>query len=360
MKPEEKYMMGRWETGCLILNLLVYKLFTNLPSEFAKRGGTAAGLSAILSGAAAFALIFAITEIYKKSGKKNITELAEDKFGKTGKYITALIMLIYLFVSAVYALREFTGLVKFISFPTAPVWFVALFFTAAMIIGISRGMNSIVRTHIAVVPSAVFLTAVVLVSAVVCGDARNLLPVLGNGAASAAAGGVRGIMMYSDIVLLFLLNPFCRSAEETAKIARKITAFSVVINIIFIITLAAVIPYPLSGETEFPVYRLLKMVYYGRFFQRIDAIYMLAVVLSGMLYLSFAVFSVCLVLKQAFGLSKPRAVGAAVVMIIFLSAQISTVPLGAKNMQMFWATAAAVLVLIAAAACGGRMKKQNE
>lgn len=354
-KIKEKYIMRKWETGCLVLNLLTYKLFSNLPARFAEGAGTASWLAAVYSGAAAFLIILLITALYKKCGKRSLIELAESAFGSAGKYAATVFIMLYLLISAVFTLREFTGMVKFISFPTAPEWFVVLFFAAAMLLSVNRGMDSIIRTHVVAIPASAFLTVVIMASAVGYGDAENLFPLFGNSAGNVFGKGLWGISMYSDIILLFLVNPFCSSADDLKKTAVGVSALGVAINVFFILTLAAVIPYPVPRGMQYPVYQLLKTVYYGRFFQRIDALYMLAVVLSGMLYLSFVLFLLTYIMKKSFGTSRTRVFGAPFVLIIVLLAQSrARIPLNSLSEWLIYADIAAFAAAVIISAAAGR------
>ena len=161
--------------------------------------------------------------------------------------------------------------------------------------------------------------------------------------------------MYSDIILLFLVNPFCSSADDLKKTAVGVSALGVAINVFFILTLAAVIPYPVSRGMQYPVYQLLKTVYYGRFFQRIDALYMLAVVLSGMLYLSFVLFLLTYIMKKSFGTSRTRVFGAPFVLIILLLAQSrARIPLNSLSEWLIYADIAVLAAAVIISAAAGR------
>lgn len=316
----KSYKIGSRETGCLIINLLTYKLFTGFPSVYPINGGTAAHLSALLSAAAAILIIYVILRLYRRFDTDNIITAAERLFGGIGKYAAGAFLALYIAAAFVYSLREFSGLVKMLAFPTAPVWFVATFFAAAVIFSSMRGINSIIRAHTLVIPAAVAVTALMLASVLRYCEPENLFPVLGNGLPKILCGVVRGIPMYSDIILIFLINPFAADPSELKHTALRAAILAAVINLAFIIIYTMAIPFPVSAQADYPLYLLLKEVYYGRFFQRIDAIYMLTAALCGMLYLSFAASLLMYTLKQVFGMKSKRALPVPTAVALFLAA----------------------------------------
>lgn len=112
--------------------------------------------------------------------------------------------------------------------------------------------------------------------------------------------------MYTDIILLFLIAPPKKPRTKVPKITLAAAGISVfaVSAVMFAFTVR--IPYPISSEGQFPIYLLLKEIHYGRFFQRIDAILLLAASLCGMLYLSLNLFFFTHILKRDFGVSDTK------------------------------------------------------
>ena len=73
---------GRWEVSCLVLNLLIYRMFTSVSGLFTSEAGSGASLSALCAGVIAVGLIFLLLTLYKKCSCGNMAELAEKIFGK--------------------------------------------------------------------------------------------------------------------------------------------------------------------------------------------------------------------------------------------------------------------------------------
>ncbi len=295
-----------FDCSCIIINLLIYRLFTRIPTLFPKVAGTAAALSAAFSAVLAFGLAALIISAFLHLPKINILDAAESVFGILGRKIVALIIMLYLAVSAIVALGEFSELTKLISLPTAPVAFCALFFIIAAIVGAFGGFSAISRLHRIFVPITVLVLFVIVISTLWNGDFSNLFPVLGRGAESVFGKGISGIIMYTDLILLFLISPTDKLSERPKKTVLTSVFFGMFTVAVIIFAFTVRIPYPVSAEGQFPIYLLLKEIHYGRFFQRIDAILLMVASFSGMLYLAFNLFFFTHTLKTDFGLSDAK------------------------------------------------------
>lgn len=295
-----------FDCSCIIINLLIYRLFTHIPTLFPKTAGTAAALSSAFSAVLTFGLVVLIASAFLRLPRINILDAAESVLGVFGRKIIALVILLYLFVSAIVALGEFSELTRLISFPTAPTAFCALFFIIAAIIGAFGGFSAISRLHRIFVPITVFVLFVIVISTLWNGDFSNLFPVLGRGAESVFGKGISGIIMYTDLCLLFLISPTDKLSEKPKNSVLPSVFLGIFTVALIIFAFTVRIPYPVSAEGQFPIYLLLKEIHYGRFFQRIDAILLMVATLSGMLYLAFNLFFFTNTLKTDFGLSDAK------------------------------------------------------
>ncbi len=296
------------EIFSIVFILLATKLFTNQSLLFAGISGTGAPLSAICSGLVALLVIYISTRrFYLNPDGRNIISLTEKHFGVFGKYLISIILIVYLALSSSYILNEFSHLAKLVAFPTAPLWFAAVFFVVAAFAGASAKEDGILRISKFIAPFLLTTILVLLISVLCQSDFLNLFPILGTGATNTIGKGLSGVTFYSDIVLVFLINPFSTSPKTTKNAIFTASTIAIIINILAILTFTAKIPYPLSQDGDFPMYLLLKEVYYGRFFQRIDAIFLLASSFCGMFSLSVNFCLIAKILAQSFDITHRQA-----------------------------------------------------
>lgn len=285
------------------LAIMSSALFSNLPSILVRTAGNGAPLSAALSGVAVLLLIFLISKKLCTRQNSDLITLAEARFGTIGKYVVSILLLLYLFLSSLYFLSELSEFCKLLAFPTSPLWFVVSFFIIAATAGAFGGTESLLRISRLTVPmfSTVFLLLVVSVLA--GSDFANLFPLLGKGTDKVLSGSLSGIILYSDIVIVFMLIPFSHYSKARSRAVFSGASLSVLFVFLLLLAYTAKIPYPLSQLERFPLYLLSKEVYFGRFFQRMDAILLLYSSIIGMLSLSAKLYLVASILTRTFGIT---------------------------------------------------------
>lgn len=294
---KEKYLTGRWELSCLVINLILYKIFTNVPESFME-AGSSAFMATVISALISYAVIWFLPCIYKKAGAKNIFELLEKN--RLATVFCGLIILTWLILSSAQALESLVSFSKIAAFPSAPFVFIACFFLLAAAAAVLKGMEAAVRPHALIVPFCIFMILFMLSSVVKYFDLTNLLPVFGKGVKETLYTSVKNLPCFFDFVLVFLINPFIKNEESLCRTVRISGAVGIAVVLLIMLSANLIISYPVSEQIEFPVFQIMKNVYFGRFFQRIDAVYLLSAVLSGMAYLSFTVFLMTYTFKKTF------------------------------------------------------------
>ena len=353
-------MSGR-ETACVVINLIAYKLFTVIPVWFSKNGASAAFLSAVFAFAAAALAVYFCLKLYYQNAEGSIIDAALSALGKGASAAVAAVFGGYLIVSAVFALSQLSNLVKLMAFPTAPIWFIELFFVIAAAISAAVPKKGIIRTHLVLVPVCIAIVIFMLASVVPSVDMGNIFPIMGLGAKGVFLKGLGGTVMFSDILVLFLLKPFCADRRRLNKPAFCAAVFAAALAAVFVLIYSTLVPYPASADGTFPIYSVMKNVYYGRFLQRIDALVMLAAVLSGMLYISLTVSVAADTLGEALGGVRCGAYALPIALIVFWAAHGGTLAI-LRELRGILAAAAvlAAVTVIVISACAARRRKTNE
>jgi len=83
---------------------------------------------------------------------------------------------------------------------------------------------------------------------------------------------------------------------------------------------AAVYPYPIALESFLPIYQMSRLIEYGRFFQRIESIFVFAWAASALGYLSIGFFFLVYVFKLTFKLKYYRPLIIPFALIVFVLA----------------------------------------
>ena len=138
-------------------------------------------------------------------------------------------------------------------------------------------------------------------------DFNNLFPILGKGLPAVFFGGLEGMSIFTDLLLLNILIPYMKNVDAYRKSGTK----AIVIGggcacvILFLYALSYV--YPASAEFIIPVYQLERLINLSDFFSRLEALFQFIWSISILLYCSLYVAILSLVWRDTFDLrhSKP-------------------------------------------------------
>lgn len=212
--------------------------------------------------------------------------------------ILSLAVLLYLGLAFATVAGEFSFLSQAVAFPNSPLWFVAAFFLAAAFIGAFCTLSALVRLNGILVPICGFGIALLCLLTATDGSIFNLFPVFGKGIAQTVTSGIKGLVLYADILLLFLIVP---DSEDRSRYYKAIfcgTVAAFLLNVIFVLSYSLAVSNEAAVGEHIPLYLLLKEVRLGRFIQRIDAVIQLISAFSGFLYLAFVLSLAASVLRK--------------------------------------------------------------
>ncbi len=301
-----KISQNNTDISLLTVNLLTYRIFTRLPMNLIKSAQETASLCTLAGGAVCVFAIYLLSICFFKQSHGNILDTVQTVFGVWGKIIVSLIFAVYLVLSLCFALNDFSRLVNLIAFPASPLWFVSGFLVLGGILGALCNTSSLVRLHGVFMPVVIIIFALLVGSTLFTGGKNDDIPILAANTVPPLKEFLSQAVLYGDIILLFLIYPTNESKGYMAKKIGRGGVFALILNTMFILAFTLKIPPTIARGEHFPVYLLMKEVYFGRFFQRLDAFVLLICAISSMLYISLNLNLISQVLNQGLRLSKSR------------------------------------------------------
>lgn len=288
MTTSRRYL-GKWEFGCLVFHACFYKIFTTYPGRFFAIGGTAGWLTALYTGLiflGIFSLVLYLVKRYRTLVPKPMEQV--------GKAILA----IYWLLSAAYALDEFTLVLKEVAFPRSPQWFLGGILLLGAAVTVLCGTKAVYRMHSLTVLGIGLSMGVVAVLGIKYAQPVYLTPWLGKGAGAVFGTGISTLFFYTDSVLVFQLASRCRRDVSIYRSGMTGAVLAVVLNVALVLVSSMSHSAALSGVSNNLIYPLTKAAYFGNFWSRMDAVYLLAMTTSAFLYLSMALHLFFLAVKD--------------------------------------------------------------
>lgn len=362
---KNEIVFGRWESVTLLINMICTKIFLNFPRVAAETAGTASWILLVYDSIIVFVLFFIISKLYSRFEGKDLLDIGEHAAGNAGRIITGALILVFLIFITAVVLREFSEDMKIITFTVSPISFVTMLFLIGMVVGAYFGLEAIVRFHAIAVPFIAIGYLIIVVAVLPMSDITNLLPILGSGPSNIFGKGFFKISFFSEILLLFLIVPFIKTDKNFRKIGYTTLGISAFYLIISAPVYLAVVPYPTATESFLPIYQLARLINYGRFFQRVESLFVVIWAAAALLYLSSGFYFIVHVFKKTFRLEYHQPLIIPFAVIIFTLSLLpqnllQAVEMETKQFRTYsWIVAFgfSIILLLAARIKKGKVKK---
>lgn len=284
----------------LMTLLLVTKLFLGVPQAMAAEGDTAAWLLILLSALAAIPGIYALITILTRFPGKNLIEISELLLGRAMAIIIGLTLSGFFILIASLVVREFAETMLTTVLPTTPVSVITFIFIVAMILGAYNGLEVITRSSTLLFPFIIGGILSILVLSLNFFNFNNLFPVLGSGLGKITSQAPGRSSMFMEIVFAGVISS---NIIDTAKVPGAIwkaflasVALFTVVEIFYIADLRV----PDAERLYVPLFQLARLIYMGRFVQRIESVYIFIWFFIGALKLTIALYSAAVAFAWTF------------------------------------------------------------
>jgi spore germination protein (amino acid permease) len=340
----------------LLITMMSTKIILNLPRTLSEDAGSAGWILAVYITVIAFIGLAVIARLYKQMGKKDLIDVAEDVFGSTGRIIMGVIIMVFLLVILSVVMREFGEDMKTIGLTASPLPFVMLFFAVGMAMAAYFGIEAIARVHSIFLPVAFSMYIFYIILLAKYFDFSRIMPLFGNGLNSIFVKGALRTGEYGELLFLFLLLPFVKKANSLKKIGYWSMTVSGFIYFSITLVYLLIYQYPVAIENFLPVYQLGRLISYGRFFHRIESVFLIIWSAAGFLYLGTGVYFLLVIFKKTFRLKFNKPLILSFITIIFSLALvptslISTIDIETNYIRKWaWVLTFAITILVLAAA----------
>ena len=170
---------------------------------------------------------------------------------------------------------------------------------------------------------------IIFISTIKNFEYERLFPILGYGINSTFYSGLSNIFSYGGIAFLYFLMPFLKKYNEFKKISIISIIISSIYLLLSVISMLLVFSYISSSDQTISIYSLTRTIEYGRFFQRIDAIFILIWILLVMSCISILISLGITILKKITNVSNSKELIFPFAIFIFsVSLLISNVSIG--------------------------------
>ncbi|WPC44042.1 endospore germination permease [Clostridium sp. JS66] len=270
--------------------IIVSKILYTSPAAVVEQVGTACWYVTLISCITAIILFLPICVLLNRFPGKNLEKIFESVLGKVLGKLCGLLFSVYILFYAASNLREFLDVIKVYNFPDTPPSAIIISFIAVSMLIAYKGIESIVRISNISFYFIIFGLIVILIMAAPYYNFNYFKPYFGYGFKKSLYVGVLRSAAYEEVLSLAIVITSIYSIKDF----RKIGVISLMLSgIIFSVCFACYITtyqYTMGSENLSGMFQLSRTIYYSRYVQRIESIFLFIWVTASLLTTSTAFY----------------------------------------------------------------------
>lgn len=309
--------IGKLEAIALIIMISINQIFLNLSNTIIVNVGSSAWINVIVISLVAILFCLLINKLFKPFPTHDIVDISEYLGKKTLKTIIGILyILFFVFISAII-LRYLTNSLKLIYFEKSPLVFLLILFLIPVVFAVRLGIKPISRVNLIFIPIVLISMIIILFSTAKDFVPQRLFPILGFGANQTFLLGLNNIFTFSGIAYLYFLMPLLKNPADFKKVALISTIVSSIYIFLSVICLIMMFPFIPFTDEMLSIYLLTRLIEFGKFFQRIDAIFVLIWILSAFSFLAITLEFINRIFKKLAKLKTHKEIAYSLCAIIF-------------------------------------------
>lgn len=168
------------------------------------------------------------------------------------------------------------------------------------------GFRPIARSNLFFMPFVLFSILFIFVANFENFTVQRVFPLLGNGMITTFFSGISNLFAFAGIAYLYLIPPYLKEQKDFVKVAFSSIGISAIFLLMSVTTLLLMFPLLTSNEEIFPLYLASRFIEFGRFFQRLDAVFVFIWIISITSYLSIAFYFASSIFQKIINLQAPK------------------------------------------------------
>jgi len=315
MKSMQK--INKFEAIALIVIITINQIILNLPSTIILNTGSSAWINIIIISILAILFCILICKLFKRFPSNDIIDISEYLGGKFFKIFVGILYISFFVLISALFLRYFSNNIKQIYFEKSPIVFLLLLFLIPISFAAKLGIKSIARANLILTPIVLISMLILFISTAKLFIPQNIFPILGFGADETFLIGLTNIYSFVSFAYIYFLIPLLKNPEDFKKISIwsiVISAINLFLGVICLIMLFPFIPF---SDEMLSIYLVARLIEFGKFLQRVDAVFILIWILSLFSFLSINISFINKILKKLLSLKNYREMSFSVCAIIF-------------------------------------------
>lgn len=285
--------IGYVEAIALITIVMINKIILNTPKDIIATTGPASCINVIYISIIVLGVVILLSILLKKFPGYDILDISEFLGGKVLKFIIGIAYILLLIILTTSIIKSLSETLRTIYFKNSPILFITLFFIASSIISNRFSLKVIAKANLIIAPIIFLSIIIILASSIKNFMPEKIFPILGYGINQTFLSGLTNIFSFSGILYLLFLPPLLDKPEKFKRMSIVSVIISSIYLLLSVTCLLLSLSFTMHSDESFSLYLLTRNLEYGRFIQRVDAIFILIWIISIISYINIPI-SICL------------------------------------------------------------------
>ncbi|KZL89664.1 GerAB/ArcD/ProY family transporter [Clostridium magnum] len=270
--------------------IIVSKILYTAPTAVIRHTGTASWYTTLISCFIAIIFFLLVCMLLNRFPGKGLAKVFEAVLGKILGKTSSLFFSGYILYYAASSLREFLEMIKVYNLPNTPPSVILITFLAVSVLFAYKGIESIVR--VASINCYMILLGlfIVLVMASPYYDIDYLKPYWGYGFKKSLYLGFLRSSAYEEVLTLAIIVTSLHSVKDFQKIGIISLLLSGFVISISILCYLMADQYTMGKENLSGIFQLSRIIYYNRYIQRVESVFLFIWVISSLITVSTAFY----------------------------------------------------------------------
>lgn len=265
--------VGVAESTALLTIYTGTQVFLNYPSRIAEESASAGWIVPLVSGVIVLGAFLITYAALKRFPGESVIHVVDRMLGPyVGIAVTLLFALLFLTQTAL-VMREFTETVVTTVLPETPSTIVAFTFMVVVVYFAYSGLEGLTRISIFLIYFLGIGLFALLVLPLTWFNPHLLQPIWGRGISNILTSGLVNISQFMNVLILAIIYPYVRRREQFLQIGVVSIALTAVLFSAVIAIFVGTFSGAASGTVPFPLYQLARLIYVGRFIQRLESVF---------------------------------------------------------------------------------------
>lgn len=317
MKTLKDGHIGYNEAIALTITIISSKVFFSYPGQMVREGQTAAWLVVLVSSLTAVLAWLVIARLMGRFPGKSLVEVSEEVAGVIPGTLLSLAFFGFFLALTSIVLREFSETIVGTILPETPISVVASILLAAVLYASYMGLEAVSRACFLISPFIMVALLALIAGVLPFAKLNYMAPFLGPGLSTIIERGAIQSSSFAEILILPLLYPAIRQTSKFTQIGLWTIGISTLIMTGVVVVFKLVFPYPMALDTAYPMYQLARLIYLGRFFQRVEAILFFIWIFGALLSLTISFYTSAVTLARSLHLPVYRPLLFPLIILVF-------------------------------------------